>query len=136
MQAHKRMTTKALTTDQFRGLLNREVQEICRDSSLNYHNEADRGYAFQVWVARLFAERDAGIETGPEEACFSANDCKIDIVLEDPNQKVLYFAQCKYPSVASNPPINDGEVNDFFGRHQLFLDRGWVQNHASEDLQF
>lgn len=122
-----RMTTKALTTDQFRDLLRREVQQICHDSSLNFDTEADRGCAFQVWVARLFAQRDAGMETEPEEACFAANDCKIDIVLENPNQKVLYFAQCKFVSVAANPPLDDGEVNDFFGRHQLFLDRGWIQ---------
>jgi hypothetical protein len=130
------MTTKALSTDQFRDLLRREIQHLCHDHSLNYDNEADRGYAFQVWVARLFAQRDAGIETDPEEASFSTNDCKIDVVLEDPNQKVLYLAQCKYPSVASNPPIDDGGVNDFFGRHALFLDRAWVHKHASEDLQF
>jgi hypothetical protein len=65
---------------------------------------------------------------------FSTNDLKFDVIIEDDDQKVIYFCQTKFVSVKSNPDLLESEVHDFFQRHQLLLNGDWVHAHASDEL--
>lgn len=65
---------------------------------------------------------------------FSTNDLKFDLIIEDDEQKVVYFCQTKFVSVKNNPDIVESEVHDFFQRHRLLLDGNWVHEHASDEL--
>ena len=61
----------------------------------------------------------------------SSLDSGLDVILEDPNEKVLYLIQTKFVSLAKRPPVNLGEVTDFFTKHELMLDRDYVRKHIS-----
>jgi hypothetical protein len=59
---------------------------------------------------------------------------KIDVAIEDPDQKVLYLVQTKYSSPNRNPEIPESEVNDFITRHDLLMSGKWMLDHSSEEL--
>jgi hypothetical protein len=56
------------------------------------------------------------------------------VIIEDDDQKVIYFCQTKFVSVKSNPDLEESEIHDFFQRHQLLLNGNWVHEHASDEL--
>ena len=127
------MSQGKLSTDAFRGRLTDQVKQICTERGWNYDNAGQRGWAFQFWVADLFSRRE-GLDTPPEEAVFLNNDCGIDIILEEQNQKRYYLIQAKFLRFAAS--IEEPDVSHLCGRHQLFLDREWVKKHVTEDAQF
>jgi hypothetical protein len=98
-----------------------------------YDNNAQRGWAFQFWVADLFARRE-GLEVLPEEAVFLNNDFGIDIILEDQNQKRYYMTRAKFPRYAA--AVEETEVSHLCDRHRLFFDREWVKKHVTQEMQF
>jgi hypothetical protein len=122
-----------ISTDAFRGIITTRVKEICAERGWNYDNNAQRGWAFQFWVADLFCRRE-GIEALPEESVFLNNDCGIDIILEDQNQKRFNFIQAKIVNYSAN--VEEEEVSHICDRHRLFLDRDWVKKHVTQDAQF
>src|SRR5262249_40594592 len=65
---------------------------------------------------------------------FGTNDLKFDVIIEDDDQKVIYFCQTKFASVKSKPDLIETEVHDFFQRHQLLLDVKWVSEQAIDEL--
>jgi hypothetical protein len=122
-----------ISTDVFRGIITARVREICSERGWNYDNNKQRGFAFQFWVADLFGKRE-GIDALPEESVFLDNDCGIDIILEDQNQKRFTFLQAKFPNYSAN--VDEAEVSHLCDRHRLFLDRDWVKKHVKQDAQF
>lgn len=121
-----------LSVEKFRNKVLEEVQEICAARGLKFDIEQGRGFAFQNWVASLLCLHE-GVEE-EKVATFSTNDLKFDVIIEDDDQKALYFCQTKFVSVKSNPDLSESEVHDFFQRHQLLLDSGWVHEHATDEL--
>ena len=124
--------SKALSVENFRDKVLQEVQEICTTQGLKFEAEQGRGFAFQKWVASLICAHE-GVEED-KVTTFSTNDLKFDVIIEDDDQKVIYFCQTKFVSVKSNPDLVESEVHDFFQRHQLLLDGNWVHEHASDEL--
>jgi hypothetical protein len=124
--------TKGLSVENFRNKLLQEVQEACTAQGLKFDVEQGRGFAFQKWVASLLCAHE-GVEED-KITTFSTNDLKFDVIIEDDDQKVLYFCQTKFVSVKSNPDLAESEVHDFFQRHQLLLNANWVHEHASDEL--
>jgi hypothetical protein len=122
-----------ISPDAFRGIISARVKEICSERGWNYDNNKQRGFAFQFWVADLFCKRE-GIDASLEECVFLDNDCGIDIILEDQNQKRFTFIQAKFPNYAAN--VDEPEVSHLCDRHRLFLDRDWVKKHVVHDAQF
>ena len=119
------MDKAGFSVETFRQQLQQEVRDICTDRQLNFNNETKRGQAFQYWTAHLIAQHE-GLEVDPDECVFLTNDLKFDVVIEDGDQKTLYFAQTKFVSVQANPPLIEVEVTDFFSRHQLLKNDTWV----------
>jgi hypothetical protein len=109
--------TKTLSVDNFRNKVLQEVQEICTAQGLNFDVAQGRGFGFQKWVASLTCAHE-GVEED-KVTTFSTNDLKFDLIIEDDDQKVIYFCQTKFVSVKSNPDLVESEVHDFFQRHQL-----------------
>jgi hypothetical protein len=109
------VTTKDLSVDKFRNKVLEEVQEICTAQGLKFEAEQGRGFAFQKWVASLICAHE-GVDED-KATTFSTNDLKFDVVIEDDDQKVIYFCQTKSVSVKSNPDLSESEVHDFFQRH-------------------
>ena len=126
------VTTKGLSVENFRNKVLQEVQDICTAQGLKFDVEQGRGFAFQKWVAALICAHE-GVED-ENVATFSTNDLKFDVIIEDDEQKVIYFCQTKFVSVKSNPNLAESEVHDFFQRHQLLLKGDWVHEHASDEL--
>jgi hypothetical protein len=126
-------TLPKIPTDVFREMINTSVKGICSERGWNYDNNKQRGWAFQFWVADIFCKRE-GIEASPEESVFLDNDCGIDIILEDQNQKRFSFMQAKFTNYSAN--VEEPEVSHLCDRHQLFLDRDWVKKHVTQDAQF
>ena len=125
-------TTKVLSVENFRNKVLQEVQEICTTEGLTFDTEQGRGFAFQKWVAALICEHE-GVDA-ENVVTFSTNDLKFDVIIEDDEQKVIYFCQTKFVSVKSNPSLSESEVHDFFQRHQLLLNGDWIHDHASDEL--
>jgi AIPR protein len=125
-------TIKGLSVENFRNKVLQEVQEACTAQGLNFNTEQGRGFAFQKWAASLICDHE-GVEED-KVTNFSTNDLKFDVIIEDDDQKVIYFCQTKFVSVKSNPDLNESEVHDFFQRHQLLLNGNWVHEHASDEL--
>jgi hypothetical protein len=126
------MATKVLSVENFRNKVLQEVQEICTAQGLKFDVEQARGFAFQRWIALLICAHE-GVEED-KFTTFSTNDLKFDVIVEDDNQKVIYFCQTKFVSVKSNPDLDESEVHDFFQRHGLLLNGNWVHEHASDEL--
>jgi hypothetical protein len=124
--------TKTLSVENFRNKVLQEVQDVCAREGLKFDMDQARGFAFQKWVASLICLHE-GVEE-EKVTTFSTNDLKFDVIIEDDDQKVLYFCQTKFVSVKSNPDLLESEVHDFFQRHRLLLDGNWVHEHASDEL--
>jgi hypothetical protein len=124
-------THRSLSVKEFERQLKNEVQSTAKDLGWNFDTNTERGYAFQLWVANLFSEYDQGYDTDPEDALLKARDLKADIILEDSTRQYLLIGQCKYVSLGSGR-VNEEEINDFFHRHEYFMDREWVKAHGSK----
>ncbi len=127
------MSQGKLSTDAFKSNLTDQVRQICTERGLNPDTSANRGLAFQFWVADLFCRRE-GIEASLEDSVFMANDCGIDIILEDENQKRLHLIQAKFMRYSVS--IEEEEVSHLCTRHSLFLDRTWVRKHVKNEGQY
>lgn len=127
------MTTQKFSVKEFRKELWEGVGECANEMGWDTKHENGRGFAFQLWTAKLFCNHDHGFDTVPEESLLKSKDLGADIVLEDTNRKYLLIAQCKYASLSKNPPLDERDVNDFFNRHEHFCNKDWVNEHGSED---
>ena len=127
-----RQTT--MSVDAFRQQLRKEVTTVCGGLGKIYDKEQDRGFAFEVWVAELLLQLES-LDADPSDVVFQSNDLKIDIAFEDEDSKLLVLAQTKFVSIAANPDVDEGEVHDFFKRHEILSTQDeWVYAHASEEL--
>ena len=124
-----------LSTKEFQANLREGMRLSAAKNGWNQDNTSGRGYAFQHWVAEVLCNYDQGIETDPLDALLFSSDLKADIVLEDTSRKHLIIAQCKYVSLSKSRPVEEEIVNDFFGRHDFFSDRDWVEQNGSLQAQ-
>jgi hypothetical protein len=83
--------TKTLSVENFRNKVLQEVQEVCAREGLKFDVDQSRGFAFQKWVASLICAHE-GVEE-EKVSTFSTNDLKFDLIIEDDEQKVVYFCQ-------------------------------------------
>lgn len=124
-----------ISTNEFKALLRESVTQLCEERNWKYSNESHRGWAFQLWVARLLCERDQGIDTEPEEAIFTTRESGVDAILSDPNEKVWYFVQTKYVKLQKSPSMERSEVTDFFYVHELMSDSSRFQKHFTQRIR-
>ena len=110
----------SMSVDAFRQTLKQEVETICKDLGKSYDREADRGYAFELWVADLLV-KNYDLEIDPTICTFRSKDLKIDIAFDDEESKSLVLAQTKFVSLSSNPAISEDEIVTFFDRHDIFI---------------
>jgi hypothetical protein len=124
----------SMSVDAFRQTLKQEVETICKDIGKSYDREADRGYAFELWIADLLI-KTYDLEIDSHICTFKSNDLKIDIAFDDEESKALVLAQTKFVSLGSNPPVLEDEIVTFFDRHEIFLKQAdWVREHSSDEL--
>lgn len=123
------MSEPGISVKEFRQILREGVQRACKDNGWNYDNQTERGYAFQFWAAQVIADLEQTFDTDPGDAMILAQDLKADLVFEDTNANHLLICQCKHMSQSGS--VDESEVNDFFHRHRLFMDRDWVRQHGS-----
>lgn len=127
------MSDRKISTDSFRALVTSQVKAICVERGWSNDNATHRGWAFQFWLADLFCRRE-GLESTSDENVFLNNDCGIDIILEDQNQKRYYMIQAKY--LRFSALLEEDDASHLCDRHSLFLDRTWVQKHVTQEMQF
>src|ERR1700730_2026938 len=131
MRSAKAAKTKTLSVENFRNKVLQEVQEVCAREGLKFDVDQARGFAFQKWVASLICAHE-GVEE-EKVTTFSTNDLKFDLIIEDEEQKVVYFCQTKFVSVKNNPDIVESEVYDLLQRHRIDDNGNWVHEHASDE---
>ena len=117
---------------EFIKIIRERTGEIAKDQGWDYGNNAKRGYSFQIWVSRLFCNIYPGIDTEPDESITYSNDLTADLVLEDSAQKILRIVQCKFAGLSKPKNIDENDVNDFFHRHEHFMNKKWVRKHGSD----
>jgi hypothetical protein len=117
----------------FGKILTEQVQKVADDKHWRMDDNAQRGYAFQLWFAGLLCQYDQGLDTDPEKAMLYAKDLGADLVLEDQTRQHLYIIQCKYlgSHKKNKPIIDDQQLESFFRRHEKFMDREWVRKNGS-----
>jgi hypothetical protein len=103
--------TKTLSVENFRNKVLQEVQDVCAREGLKFDMDQARGFAFQKRVASLICLHE-GVEE-EKVTTFSTNDLKFDVIIEDDDQKVLYFCQTKFVSVRSNPDLPAQRTREF-----------------------
>ena len=129
--------TKVSVTE-FKKIINTETQTIAKELGWNYGINVYRGYSFQIWMSKLFCNIYPGVDTEPDESITysesiaHSKDLTADLVLEDSAQKILRIVQCKFAGLSKPRNINEIEVNDFFHRHEHFMNRRWVRKHGSD----
>jgi hypothetical protein len=55
------------------------------------------------------------------------------VLFEDTARSHLLIVQCKYDKLGT--AVDEGEVNDFFNRHEKFADHDWVMRHGSSSAK-
>ena len=120
-----------LSVNEFKKTLRGNIEEIASEVGWLLDNSTQRGYAFQLWAARIITNFEIALDTEPEDALLKSQDLGADLVFESSASNHLLICQCKYQSF--DKPVDEGEVNDFFHRHSQFLDSAWVKKHASSD---
>lgn len=95
-----------ISVKQFKDILKERTQKICEEEGKNWDISANRGYAFQLWVADLISNFESNFETDIDEAVLGSNDLNADIVLEDTINKQLLICQCKFSALSKLKPIN------------------------------
>ena len=125
------MSLTKLSVNEFKKHLKTDLENLAKENGWDITKSTDRGYTFQLWVAQVLCNYDRGLDTEPQDSLLYSQDLKADIVLEDSNRRHLLISQCKYESISKNPPVDEGEVNDFFHRHEHYLNREWVKKHGS-----
>lgn len=120
-----------LSIKEFKTNLSEGLSEIASNYSWNMDSPTERGYTFQRWCADLLCSYDQGLDTEPEDALLFSKDLGADIILEDSTRKHLIIGQAKYVALKGGL-VDETEVNDFFNRHKLYLDRDWVRKHSTE----
>lgn len=127
------MSEKALSVNAFIDTLRSQVQQIAEEHQWKMDDATKRGWAFQLWVAKLLCLEDEGYETEPEDSLLLSRDLQVDVCLEDPSRQHLLLAQCKYLGLSKPANVDEAEVIAFFARHDSVSDRQWVQKHGSAD---
>jgi AIPR protein len=121
-----------LGTQEFKKVLTEDLKKICADKRYDFNIDAQRGFAFQQWCAQTYLNYDQEMDTAVEDALLGSNDLGADLIFEDSTRKYLMIGQCKYVSLSSPRDAKESEINDFFARHDRFMDRAWVRKHGSE----
>lgn len=122
-----------LSPDDFRKLLQAEMNKLAVEHNWNLNQEFGRGYAFQLWCAITYCGYDQEVDIEPEDAMmYGPKDLGADLVFEDSNRKHVIIAQCKYVSLSERKNIDESDVASFINRHAHFSDQVWVRSHASE----
>ena len=120
-----------LGTQDFKKVLTEGLKKICTDKRYDFNVDAQRGFAFQQWCAETYLNYDQEMDTAVEDALLGSNDLGADLIFEDTTRKFLMIGQCKYVSLSSPRDVKESEVNDFFSRHDLYMNREWVRTHGS-----
>jgi hypothetical protein len=122
-----------MSVKEFQKRLTEETAAIAAAERWNLDNNVQRGLAFQLWVARVISRFEMTFETAPEDALMRSKDLKADLVFDDPSSRHLLICQCKRQPFSA--PVDETEVNDFFHRHEHFLERDWVAKHGSAEAK-
>ena len=123
------MATK-LSTNEFKSTLQTQLVATANDYDLDFSTEHGRGRAFQYWIGGVILAAEDNLDTELMDAALYSKDLGSDLVFEDEVNKFMLIAQCKY--VSPLKPIDETAVNDFFNRHEHYLNRRWVQKHGSQ----
>lgn len=119
-----------IDVNEFKSKIKEEIRILEEEHG---YKESD-GYGFALWCANLIKKNDPQLEPDPEEALtFGGSDLKADLVFDDPDRKFSLIGQCKFRSLAkSSSLVDETELNDFFSRHQHFMNKKWVKENGSE----
>lgn len=113
-----------LSVNDFKKQLETDLQRIASDNGWNLSKNADKGRAFQHWCAELIFRAEPNYDSPIEDVALYSNDLGSDLVVPDETNRQLLICQTKYRSPQT--PVDEGEVNDFFHRHDKYMDRRWV----------
>ena len=123
----------SMTVKEFQKKIREELQAVATETRLNLDNSSQRGQAFQIWAARTIENFESTYDTAADDAVLRSNDLCADLVFDDSASRHLLICQCKYQAFGTL--VDEGQVNDFFHRHNRFRDRAWVTKHGSKDAQ-
>jgi hypothetical protein len=108
--------------EEFRGLLRKEIEVICKSHDWNVNDNKLRGMAFEDWCFDFFATRYPTAENIKTDSTLRTNDEGIDVVFESKDTEEVFLIQCKHPKIAQTEPIVEDEVIRFFSAFNLLTD--------------
>lgn len=123
------VTTELGRVKEFQQIVRNQTRKAAEEMGWSLENYTQKGYALQLWVARVIASFETTLDTEAEDALLYSHDLGVDLFFEDEASSHLVLCQCKYQSF--DKLVDEKEVNDFFHRHASLLDRAWVQKHGS-----
>ena len=113
-----------LSVGDFKKQLEQDLGQIASDNNWDLAKNADRSRAFQAWCAELIFRAEPNYEAALQDVALFSRELGADIVVPDETNRQLLICHTRYRSPGAD--LTEVEVNDFFGRHDKYMGRGWV----------
>ena len=123
------------STNEFTNLLADSVKIICKEKQLNFDTEAHRGEAFSIWCINLMKNIHNLDDDSDDKLMGGSSDLKIDFVLQDDTEKIIYLVQTKFLSMGKRAKKRgDVDIDDlkvFCERHTKLQDSDWIRKYGN-----
>ena len=124
------------SVNEFKDLIRKKVEEICKARHYNFDSAKDRHQAFNYFIASFYKDNNRYIDTEPEDGLMGeTDDLRIDLYLEDSTDKSIYLIQGEYLGIgkkSSSAPMDEAKVVSFFNVHENLMDPKWVKKFGNK----
>lgn len=126
------------STNEFNNHLTDSVKHICKEKQLTFDKDKDRGEAFSIWCIELLKNLN-NLEDDSEDILMGgSSDLKIDFVLQDETEKIIYLVQTKFVSMGKRAKkrgdVNIEDLEIFSQRHDKLRDSDWVRKYGNTTI--
>lgn len=126
------------STNEFNNHLIDSVRTVCKDNQLVFDKDKDRGEAFSIWCVELLKNIN-NLEDDSEDILMGgSSDLKIDFVLQDETEKIIYLVQTKFVSMGKRAKkrgdVNIDDLEIFSQRHEKLKDATWLREKGNQTI--
>ena len=129
---------KSFGVNEFQNTLIDSVRIICKEQQLNFDGDKDRGEAFSIWCIQLLKDINNLEDDSDDILMGGSSDLKIDFVLQDETEKIIYLVQTKFASMGKRAKKRgDVDIDDleiFCKRHEKLQDSEWVRKYGNKTI--
>ena len=126
------------STNEFNNHLIDSVRTVCKDNQLIFDKDKDRGEAFSIWCIDLLKNINNLEDDSDDILMGGSSDLKIDFVLQDETEKIIYLVQTKFVSMGKRAKKRgDVDIDDleiFSQRHEKLKNSTWLRDKGNQTI--